>query len=155
MPAHKYQCDTFFAQRIFHLSRLSHSFQEMTNDESHRMYRTLRSHSASKETERYSIKPVQTTNAYISDTLLPKSLIVSNTTITSMPNQYEQLKEFTICVVDTGDVDAIKRLQPQDATTNPSLIFKAAQMEQYSKLVDDAIAYGNGDVALVMVRFFL
>ena len=70
-----------------------------------------------------------------------------------MPNQYEQLKDLTICVVDTGDVDAIKRLEPQDATTNPSLIYKAAQMKQYAKLVDDAVTYGKGDVGLVMVRF--
>lgn len=67
-------------------------------------------------------------------------------------NQYEQLKEYTIAVADTGDVDAIKRLKPQDATTNPSLIYKAATMPQYEKLVDDAIEYGKGDLAVVMVR---
>lgn len=55
-------------------------------------------------------------------------------------------------VADTGDVDAIKRLKPQDATTNPSLIYKAATMPQYAKLVDDAVAYGKGDLATVMVR---
>jgi transaldolase len=68
-----------------------------------------------------------------------------------MPNQYEQLKDFTVCVADSGDVEAIKRLKPQDATTNPSLIYKAAQMSQYAKLVDDAIAYGKGDIEVVMV----
>jgi transaldolase len=68
-----------------------------------------------------------------------------------MSNQYEQLKEFTICVADSGDVDAIKELKPQDATTNPSLIYKAAQMDQYAKLVDDAIKYGNGNLEIVMV----
>ncbi|GKY94431.1 hypothetical protein MPSEU_000409000 [Mayamaea pseudoterrestris] len=67
-----------------------------------------------------------------------------------MPNQYEQLKEYTICVVDTGDYGQIKRLQPQDATTNPSLIYKAAQMEDYADLVQDAIKYGKGDVGRVM-----
>jgi len=41
-----------------------------------------------------------------------------------MTSQLEQLKEYTIVVSDTGDVDTIKRLKPQDATTNPSLIFK-------------------------------
>jgi hypothetical protein len=41
-----------------------------------------------------------------------------------MPSQLDQLKEYTIVVSDTGDVDAIKRLKPQDATTNPSLIYK-------------------------------
>ena len=70
----------------------------------------------------------------------------------SSPNQIEQLKEHTIVVADTGDVDAIKRLKPQDATTNPSLIFKAAQMEQYAGLIDDAIKYGKGDLSKVMVR---
>jgi len=67
-----------------------------------------------------------------------------------MPNQYESLKEHTIVVADTGDVDAIKRLKPQDATTNPSLIYKAAGMPQYAKLIDDAIAYGKGDLAVIM-----
>ena len=66
-------------------------------------------------------------------------------------NQYEQLKEHTIVVADTGDVDAIKRAQPQDATTNPSLIYKAAQMKQYAKLIDDAIEYGKGDLEIIMV----
>ena len=49
-------------------------------------------------------------------------------------------------------MDAIKRLKPQDATTNPSLIFKAAKMPQYESLVDDAVKYGKGDLDLVMVR---
>ena len=55
-----------------------------------------------------------------------------------------------LCLI--GDVDAIKRLKPQDATTNPSLIYKAASMPQYAHLVDDAIAYGKGDLAVIMVR---
>lgn len=41
-----------------------------------------------------------------------------------MASQMEQLKKHTIVVSDTGDVDAIKRLKPEDATTNPSLIYK-------------------------------
>jgi transaldolase len=69
-----------------------------------------------------------------------------------MSNQYKQLKEYTIVVADTGDVDAIKRVKPQDATTNPSLIYKAANMKQYANLIDDAIAYGKGDLATIMVR---
>lgn len=67
-----------------------------------------------------------------------------------MANQVEQLKELTVIVADTGDVDSIKRLKPQDATTNPSLIYKAATMSQYAKLVDDAVAYGKGDLETVM-----
>jgi hypothetical protein len=42
----------------------------------------------------------------------------------TMTSQLDQLKEYTIVVSDTGDVEAIKRLKPQDATTNPSLIYK-------------------------------
>lgn len=71
-----------------------------------------------------------------------------------MTNQYEQLKEYTIVVADTGDVDAIKRLKPQDATTNPSLILKAAMMPNYEKLIDDAVAYGKDDLGLIMVRTY-
>lgn len=69
-----------------------------------------------------------------------------------MSSQLDQLKEYTIVVADTGDVDAIKRLKPQDATTNPSLIYKAASMEQYAKLIDDAVEYAKGDLSLAMVR---
>jgi transaldolase len=67
-------------------------------------------------------------------------------------NQYEQLKDYTIVVADTGDIEAIKRLQPQDATTNPSLIYKAAQMPQYAHLIEDAIQYSKGDLKVAMVR---
>lgn len=74
-------------------------------------------------------------------------------TQTAAGNQLEQLKNYTIVVADTGDVDAIKRLKPHDATTNPSLIFKAAKMPQYEHLIDDAIEYGKGNLALVMVCY--
>ncbi len=56
--------------------------------------------------------------------------------------QLEQLSTMTSVVADTGDVQAIQQFSPQDATTNPSLIFNAAQLPQYASLVDDAIAYG-------------
>ena len=55
----------------------------------------------------------------------------------------EQLKKHTVVVADTGDIDAIAEHKPQDATTNPSLLYKAAQMPQYQPLVDEAIAYGR------------
>lgn len=58
-------------------------------------------------------------------------------------NALEQLKQHTTVVADTGDIEAIGRLQPQDATTNPSLLFKAAQMEAYQDLVDRAIDWGQ------------
>jgi transaldolase (EC 2.2.1.2) len=57
-----------------------------------------------------------------------------------MTNKLEQLKQFSDVVADTGDIEAIKRYQPLDATTNPSLLYKAAQMEQYAPLVKDALA---------------
>ena len=55
-------------------------------------------------------------------------------------NQLEQLKQFTTVVADTGDFQSFKEFSPQDATTNPSLILKAAQQEQYAALVDKAVA---------------
>ena len=54
-------------------------------------------------------------------------------------NSLAQLKQHTIVVADTGDIDAIAQHTPQDATTNPSLLFKAAQMPQYNDLIDKAI----------------
>jgi transaldolase len=52
----------------------------------------------------------------------------------------ESLKRHTVVVADTGDIDAIRQHQPQDATTNPSLLLKAAQQPQYRGLVDAARA---------------
>jgi transaldolase len=54
-------------------------------------------------------------------------------------NQLEQLKQFTKVVADSGDFATLKAYAPQDATTNPSLIFKAAQMPEYKALLDQAI----------------
>lgn len=68
-----------------------------------------------------------------------------------MTSQLDQLKEYTIVVADTGDVDSIARNKPQDATTNPSLIAKAAGMEEYHKFIDDAVEYAKGDLTLAMV----
>ena len=55
-------------------------------------------------------------------------------------NQLDQLKQFTTVVADTGDFASLKQFAPRDATTNPSLILKAAQMPEYQFLVDKAIA---------------
>ena len=60
-----------------------------------------------------------------------------------MKDKLTQLKEMTVVVADTGDIDSIRQYQPEDATTNPSLIFAAAQMEQYSHLVDEAVNFGS------------
>lgn len=54
----------------------------------------------------------------------------------------DQLKSMTKVVADTGDIDAIRRYQPVDATTNPSLILKAATLTQYAQLMQDALVYG-------------
>jgi transaldolase len=53
-------------------------------------------------------------------------------------NKLQQLKTMTTVVADTGDLEAIKQYQPQDATTNPSLVLKAAQMPQYAHLITEA-----------------
>jgi len=53
------------------------------------------------------------------------------------------LKQLTTVVADTGDFEAMRKFQPQDATTNPSLILAASNMEQYKPIVDRAIAYGK------------
>ncbi|MBY5922820.1 transaldolase [Ferrimonas balearica] len=60
-----------------------------------------------------------------------------------MANALSQLKALTTIVADTGDIDAIRRYQPEDATTNPSLILKAAQIPDYEPLIADAIAYAK------------
>jgi transaldolase len=52
----------------------------------------------------------------------------------------ESLKQYTTVVADTGDIEAIARHRPQDATTNPSLLFQAAQMPGYRRLVEEATA---------------
>jgi transaldolase len=53
-------------------------------------------------------------------------------------NKLQQLKSMTTVVADTGDLEAIKQYQPQDATTNPSLVLKAAQMPIYEPLIAEA-----------------
>lgn len=57
-----------------------------------------------------------------------------------MSNKLEQLKKISDVVADTGDIEAIRRYQPLDATTNPSLLYKAAQMPGYAELVKEALA---------------
>src|SRR6266436_8410956 len=55
-------------------------------------------------------------------------------------SQLDQLKRLTKVVADTGDFGTLKEYAPQDATTNPSLILKAAEMPRYKSLVDQAIS---------------
>jgi transaldolase len=57
-------------------------------------------------------------------------------------NKLERLRELTTVVADTGDIESIRQYQPVDATTNPSLLFKAAQDAKYRHLVEDAVRFG-------------
>ncbi len=59
---------------------------------------------------------------------------------TATATQLDQLKEFTTVVADTGDFGSIKAYAPQDATTNPTLIYKAVQVDEYKPLLEKAIA---------------
>ncbi|TAJ81075.1 MAG: transaldolase [Gallionellaceae bacterium] len=60
-----------------------------------------------------------------------------------MSNFLEQLKSMTAIVADTGDIEAIRRHQPEDATTNPSLLLKAATLPEYAPLIADAIVWAQ------------
>lgn len=70
-----------------------------------------------------------------------------------MTSKLDQLKQFTTVVADTGDVEAITRLQPVDATTNPSLLLKAASLPHYSQLLEAAVSGCDGDIGLACDRF--
>lgn len=60
-----------------------------------------------------------------------------------MPSKLDQLKAMTVVVADTGDLDAVRRLKPQDCTTNPTLLLKAAQSARGADLVERTIAWGR------------
>jgi transaldolase len=73
-------------------------------------------------------------------------------------NQLDALKQFTTVVADTGDFKQLAQFQPQDATTNPSLILKAVQKPEYAPLLAEAVAAHKGeplDVVMdhLLVRF--
>lgn len=70
-----------------------------------------------------------------------------------MTSKLDQLKQFTTVVADTGDIDAIARLKPVDATTNPSLLLKAAALPRYAELLKQAVSASKGDVDLASDRF--
>ncbi len=60
-----------------------------------------------------------------------------------MTNLLDQLKNMTAIVADTGDIEAIRRHLPEDATTNPSLLLKAATLPEYAPLIDEAITWAK------------
>ncbi|MDN3526516.1 transaldolase [Halomonas sabkhae] len=67
-----------------------------------------------------------------------------------MTTRLDALREHSLVVADTGDLDAIRRYRPQDATTNPSLLLKAFDMPAYQDLIDRELAAvsGDGDAAV-------
>ncbi|WP_019614600.1 transaldolase [Psychromonas ossibalaenae] len=60
-----------------------------------------------------------------------------------MTFKLDELRKLTTVVADTGDIEAIQKYKPQDATTNPSLILKAAQIADYASLINSAIEYAK------------
>jgi transaldolase len=75
-------------------------------------------------------------------------------------NLLEQLRKYTVVVADTGDIEAMEKFRPQDATTNPSLITAAAQMPHYQSIVDGVLldarkelGEGAGDQAIANLAF--
>jgi transaldolase len=72
-----------------------------------------------------------------------------------MSNQLESLRAITTVVADTGDIEAIKKYTPVDATTNPSLLLKAASLPQYAGLIAQSLDYAKtqgGDLAEQLVN---
>jgi transaldolase len=72
-----------------------------------------------------------------------------------MTSQLESLRKHSLVVADTGDIEAVARWKPQDATTNPSLLLAAAQDPRFRHLVDAAIGEARGDIALAMDGLFV
>ncbi|MEX2197282.1 MAG: transaldolase [Burkholderiales bacterium] len=72
-----------------------------------------------------------------------------------MASQLDALKQHSTVVADTGDIDAIARWKPQDATTNPSLLLAAAQNEHYRAFVLDAVGRGQGQAEPTLEWLFV
>jgi transaldolase len=70
-------------------------------------------------------------------------------------SQLESLAQHSLVVADTGDIEAVARWRPQDATTNPSLLLASAEDPRYRRLVDAAIREARGDTALAMDGLFV
>ncbi|WP_233172152.1 transaldolase [Dyella sp. ASV21] len=65
----------------------------------------------------------------------------------AVSSQLEQLRQYTTVVADTGDIEAIARYRPVDATTNPSLLLKATELPAYAPLIDEAVSWAKGKSA--------
>jgi transaldolase len=72
-----------------------------------------------------------------------------------MTSQLESLRKYSLVVADTGDIDAVARWQPQDATTNPSLLLTSAEDPRYRPLVERAIRDAGGDPERAMDTLFV
>src|SRR5437773_415098 len=72
-----------------------------------------------------------------------------------MPSQLDSLKKHSLVVADTGDIEAVAKWRPQDATTNPSLLLTSAEDPRYRHLVDEAIKAARGDAGLTMDWLFV
>ena len=75
-------------------------------------------------------------------------------------SKIEKLKKITTIVADTGEIDEIKKYQPTDATTNPSLILKASKIEEYKPIIEEAVNYGkskggSNPLELVITKVFV
>src|SRR5215475_881638 len=62
-----------------------------------------------------------------------------------MPSKLDQLRAMTVVVSDTGDIDAVRRLKPQDCTTNPSLILKAVNTPSGSEVLAEAVCWAAAE----------
>ena len=72
-----------------------------------------------------------------------------------MTTHLDSLKNYSLVVADTGDIDAVARWKPQDATTNPSLLLASAEDPRYQPLVDKAIREADGDVGCAVDTLFV
>src|ERR1041384_8848360 len=72
-----------------------------------------------------------------------------------MTTHLDSLKNYSLVVADTGDIDAVARWKPQDATTNPSLLLASAEDPRYQPLVDKAIREADGDVGSAVDSLFV
>ena len=75
--------------------------------------------------------------------------------LTPMTTQLESLRKHSVVVADTGDIDAVARWKPQDATTNPSLLLASAADLRYRPLLERAMAQAGGDAALSIDCLFV
>ena len=72
-----------------------------------------------------------------------------------MTSQLDSLRQHSLVVADTGDIEAVARWKPQDATTNPSLLLASAQDPRYRHLVDAAIKEARGETSATMDGLFV